>query len=386
MKITYICPTNCVRRPIAELAILLSKKGHEVSVAYPYSKECPTDHWAPNKKILDYKNVKNVHISSYYLSSLPYNFVKPMSMLRHVREIFKADVVHLWEYWYPICMFIIFYALVTGQRKKLIMTTDGLVGYSYVPKDPWWAVPVFKVYTKTIGQILFRIPGKLTTYGNAMLSHAKKAGMPMKKLMVQGTGIHLDKFQHVSEEKVNDLREEFSVESDEKVLLFVGMLTERKGVKTVIEVGIRLLDTGKKIKVLLVGSTDDKLFYKKLVPKKYSKKIVFVGGRTDIPVWMNLADVLLLPSEGEGLPGVVMEAMASGTACVATNEGCTPDLIDSGTNGFLVEHADVASYTDAVKQVLDDSKKFGDAAYEKIKNFGWEKVAKEYLEIYNKEV
>ena len=208
----------------------------------------------------------------------------------------------------------------------------------------------------------------------------------MKKLMVQGTGIHLDKFQHVSEEKVNDLREEFSVESDEKVLLFVGMLTERKGVKTGIEVGIRLLDTGKKIKVLLVGSTDDKLFYKKLVPKKYSKKIVFVGGRTDIPVWMNLADVLLLPSEGEGLPGVVMEAMASGTACVAANEGCTPDLIDSGTNGFLVEHADVASYTDAVKQVLDDSKKFGDAAYEKIKNFGWEKVAKEYLEIYNKEV
>ena len=386
MKISYICPTNCVRRPIAEMSVMLSEQGHEILVAYPFSEDCSTKNWAPNAKIEGNSSVQVEYIASWYISSLRYNITKPFAMLRSMRRIFAADIVHLWEYWYPLSVFVILYALFTGQRKKLIMTTDGLVGYSYVPKDPWWLVPAFRLYTKTFGQILFRIPGQLTTYGKAMLPYAKRAGMPLKNLSVLGTGIHLDTFQTVSSESVEALRREFSVKEDEKVLLFVGMLSERKGVKTVVEVGRRLLDSGEHVKVLIVGNSFPEEPYAKLVPKKYKEKIIFAGSRRDIPVWMNMADCLLLPSEGEGLPGVVMEAMAAGTACVVTNEGCTPDLIDSGKSGFLVAFGDVDSYEAAVRQILADSQNFGDAAFEKISTFDWKKVTVKYLEYYQNNV
>ena len=249
----------------------------------------------------------------------------------------------MWEYWYPINVVILFYALITGQRKKLIMTTDGFVGYSYKPKEPRWLVPAFKLYTRILGWFLFRIPGSLTTYGKAMLPFAKEARVPLKKLSVLGTGIHLDRFQNVSSKKVDQLRLEFDLEPGEQILLYLGMLSERKGIRIIIEVGQRLLSSGWKGKIIIVGDAADEDF-PSLVTTEFKDKIIFPGGRSDVPEFMSLADCLLIPSEGEGLPGVVMEAMAAGTACVATNEGCTPDLIDSGINGFLVEFGDVDRY------------------------------------------
>jgi glycosyltransferase involved in cell wall biosynthesis len=386
MKISYVCPTNCVRRPIAELSILLAEKDHEVSVYFPYSASCSTTHWIANQKIEAKQQIKKGKISGYYFSSLRYNLPKPYSMLKAARDIFKSDVVHLWEYWYPLSVFVILYAYFTGQSKKLTLTTDGFVGYSYKPKKPWWLVPVFKTYTKTIGWFLFRMPGKLTTYGSEMLPFAREAGVPMNRLIVQGTGIHLDKFSNIPRKDVVRLRDEFSVKENEKVMVYVGMVTERKGILTIINVATQLLEKGIHLRVFLVGDLYGEDSFVSEVPEKYQKQITFTGGRQDVPLWMNLADVLLLPSDGEGLPGVVMEAMAASTACVATNEGCTPDLIDNAVNGFLVEFGDVEGYAEAVNRVLCDTKKYGEAAFLKIQKFGWEKVAGEYLELYNKEL
>ena len=394
MKISYVCPTNCVRRPIAERAIMLSTKEygfHDIKVVYPFSEKCDTSNWVPNQRIendkenAEKKKVKCLPIRSYYFSSLRYNLPRLFSMLKGVREAFKADIVHLWEYWYPLSVFVIFYAFFTGQRKKLIMTTDGFVGYSYKPKDPFWLVPAFKIYTKTLGWLLFRMPGTLTTYGKSMFPYAKKAGVPMKKLLVQGTGVWGRKFYPEKEtDKVKALRKEWKISKEDQVVLFVGMLSERKGIKTVIEVGKQILSGNDDVKVLIVGDAhaEERGLYESMVPTKLKQKIIFTGGQNDIPPFMQLADVLLLPSEGEGRPGVVMEAMAAGTAAVATNEGCTPDLIDLGKNGFLVRFGDIQGYVGAVKRVLQDPRKFGKAAREKSREFDWDVQIKKDLEIY----
>lgn len=384
MEITYICPTNCVRRPITELSSLLAEEGYGVKVAFPFSKNCPTEGWAPNKKLNETDNVKSILIPAYYLSSLRYNVPKPFGLFKKLKEIFESDIIHMWEYWYPINVIIMFYAVLTRQRKKLIMTTDGFVGYSYKPTNPRWLVPAFKLYTKSIGQILFWIPSSITTYGKAMLPYAKKAGVNLNKISVLGTGIHLDKFQKVKDKEVVALRKEFTIKSDQQVLLFLGMLSERKGISVVIEVGQRLLESGWNGKVLIVGDAHGEEDFQSLVKLEFKDEILFPGGRSDVPAFMKLADCLLLPSEGEGLPGVVMEAMASGTACVATNEGCTPDLIDSGKNGFLVEFGDIIGYGNAVRKILVDPEKYGGAAFEKINNFSWGIVSNKYLKFYQK--
>ena len=385
MKICYFNPTNNIRRPIAELANILAQEGHKITIVYPFSKTCPTKNWVANEAIKN-GSIKAIAVKSWYFAPLRYSFPNFFQLFKIIRKVFKNnDKIHIWEYYYPLSVFPLIYTVFNKKkRKKTILTTDGFVGYSYRPKEPAWLVPAFKLYTQLFARFLFKIPGTLTTYGQAMLPFARKAGVPMKKLKVISTGIHLDKFKKIDWNKIKQLKREFQIKTGEKVILFVGMLTERKGVDKVIQVSQNLLKEGFKVKTVLVGDAHGKNVYRKLVLSEYKEKIIFTGGRKDIPEHMKLADVLLLPSEGEGLPGVVMEAMASGLPVVATKEGCTPDLIEDGKEGFLVRLN--GNYYNKVKALLKNKKlrmMMSNKAIKKINNFNWKIVLRKYEKLYS---
>ncbi len=384
MNICYINPTNNIRRPIAELSKVLSSQGHKITIMYPSSKDCPTANWVANEAVNN-PNIKAIPVKSWYFAPLRYSFPNLLDLFKATKKIFREnDRIHIWEYYYPISVFPVLSTLFNRKkRKKIILTTDGYVGYSYTPKDPWWLVPAFKVYTQLFARFLFKIPPKLTTYGRPMLRHAKKAGVPMKRLKIQSTGIHLNKFEKVTQTEISHLRKEFSIEKEEKVLLYVGMLTDRKGIDKVIRIGQKLLDDGLNVRTILVGDAHGKNIWKKLIKPKYKSNIIFTGGRKDIPQLMRFADLLILPSEGEGLPGVVMEAMASKLAVVASREGCTPDLISNGKEGFLVPiNGDYYGAVHALFASDDLRKKFTEAAYKKISKLDWKDVAEKYFTFY----
>lgn len=383
MKICYINPTNNIRRPIAELATMLREQRHSVSVMYPISKGCPTENWIANQAINN-TAIKGITIPSWYFSPLRYSFPNPVALLQQIRAIFhQHDIIHIWEYYYPLSIGCLLYAAFSRERRqKTILTTDGFVGYSYQPKKPWWLSPMFRISTQLFARFLFRIPRAITTYGKSMLPYAAQVGIPEDKIKVIPTGIHPERFQKVSPEKVESLKREFSIRQ-EKVILFVGMLTERKGVDKVICVSQQLLEEGINIKTIIIGDAHGENRYPEIVKNRWKEKIIFAGGRKDIPELMHLADVLLLPSEGEGLPGVVMEAMAAGLPVVATKEGCTPDLITTGKEGFLVEGG--GEYLSAVRNILQDEKHhqaLAAQAQQKIKLFSWKKVFPRYLALY----
>lgn len=379
MKICYINPTNNIRRPIAELANILAEEGHNITIIYPESKKCPTKNWVANEAVKNQK-INLVPIKSYYFSPLRYNFPNLLQLFKETKKVFsEGDKVHVWEYYYPLSLVSLLHASFNKERKeKTILTTDGFVGYSYKPRGLTW---LFKIYTQLFARFLFKVPKTITTYGKAMLPYAKKAGMPMEKLKIIPTGIHLERFQKADIHKVEELKKEFRIK-DEKVILFVGMLTERKRVDKVIKVSEQLLNEGYNIKTLIVGDAHGKNKFEELVKEKYKEKIIFAGGRKEIAELMKIADVLLLPSEGEGLPGVVMEAMACGLPVVATKEGCTPDLIEDGKEGFLVGDGD---YFTKIKELLKDEelrKRFAQKGLKKIQQFDWKIIEKEYEKLY----
>jgi glycosyltransferase involved in cell wall biosynthesis len=381
MNICYINPTNNIRRPIAELAKILAKEGHKVKVLYPYNKQCPTKNWVAND-IVNKDFIKGIPIKSLYFSPLRYNIPNFFQLFKEIKKIYRRnDCVHIWEYYYPLSVFPLIYSFFNKKnRSKTILTTDGFVGYSYKPKNPWWLVPAFKIYTTFFASFLFRIPRIMTTYGVSMLPSAKKAGVPMRKLKVIPTGIHLDRFEKVNVTKFKELKEEFNI-TDEKVILFVGMLTERKHPEIVIKISQELLSEGYNIKTILVGDAHGNNPYPKLIKPENKDKIIFAGGRKEIPEFLKLADMLLLPSEGEGLPGVVMEAMAAGLPVVATKEGCTPDLIGGEKEGFLVDNG----YYQKVELLLKNKDQLTGIcknSKEKIKRFSWNTISKKYMSLY----
>ncbi len=100
-------------------------------------------------------------------------------------------------------------------------------------------------------------------------------------------------------------------------------------------------------------------------------------------------DVLLLPSLFEGMPLVMLEAMAAGMAVITTHNNGMRDVIQSGENGLLIPRRDIDALVEAVRQLVDSPElrhRLGQAAYETIRaQHRWIHVASQ-LEQYLQEV
>jgi glycosyltransferase involved in cell wall biosynthesis len=83
-------------------------------------------------------------------------------------------------------------------------------------------------------------------------------------------------------------------------------------------------------------------------------RVVFAGYRDDVPALLAGCDVFCLPSSVEGLPLVVLEAMAQGRPVVATAVGGTPELVVDGETGFLVPAGEADALAKALARVLGD--------------------------------
>ena len=114
---------------------------------------------------------------------------------------------------------------------------------------------------------------------------------------------------------------------------------------------------------------------------------MFTGLRDDIPEIMSRSDIFVLPSHSEGLSNALMEAMASGCACVASEVGGNQFLVQNGVSGFLFPPGDHEALRAHVQRLLDDPAKrqqLGAAARERMeKLFDWTVVGKQYQSLFD---
>ena len=83
-------------------------------------------------------------------------------------------------------------------------------------------------------------------------------------------------------------------------------------------------------------------------------QVLFAGPRSDVPALMRLFDVFALPSLREGLPLVLLEAMAASVPIVATSVGGNPEIVRHGATGLLVPPCDPAALAAALDRVLSN--------------------------------
>lgn len=101
-----------------------------------------------------------------------------------------------------------------------------------------------------------------------------------------------------------------------------------------------------------------------------SGRVVFAGYRDDVPALMAGCDVFCLPSSAEGLPLVVLEAMAAGKPVVATAVGGVPELVIHGETGLLVTAGDVDALRRALADLLADperARRLGETGRERVR-------------------
>ena len=172
-----------------------------------------------------------------------------------------------------------------------------------------------------------------------------------------------------------------------KLVLFFGRLHPTKAPHILAEVAKEIVNERKDISFAFVGPDEGEMDKVKNIVKG-EKNIHVLGairGKKNIAEMYQAADVYALPSYREGLPLTIFEAMASGLPIVATPCNGVPYEVKDGENGFLVEFGNKKLLKEKILEVLDNpklAKKFSKTNKEKAKNFTWDQIAKETLELY----
>jgi glycosyltransferase involved in cell wall biosynthesis len=117
-----------------------------------------------------------------------------------------------------------------------------------------------------------------------------------------------------------------------------------------------------------------------------SNTIRFRGTTDDVPAFFSTLDQFWLTSDWEGTPNVVLEAMAAGLPVIATRVGGTPELVEDGHTGFLVDAADSEGVCNAANSLASDPRRallMGQGAREAaLERFSLERMADDTAQIY----
>jgi glycosyltransferase involved in cell wall biosynthesis len=116
--------------------------------------------------------------------------------------------------------------------------------------------------------------------------------------------------------------------------------------------------------------------------------VEFAGLQSDILAQLHRGTLAVLPSRFEGMPNALLEAMACGSACVATRVSGSEDIIQHGVNGLLVESEDYQGMAQALFTLLRNpalAQKYGHVARTTIeKHFSLEHITDMYVELYQR--
>ena len=141
-------------------------------------------------------------------------------------------------------------------------------------------------------------------------------------------------------------------------LVCVGRLCEQKGQLLLVEAAHRLADRGVDFELVLAGDGEMRADIEALIARYHLQAKVrilgWISGR-QVRDEILAARALVLPSFAEGLPVVIMEAMALGRPVISTYVAGIPELVRPGKDGWLVPAGDVIALADAMQACLDAS-------------------------------
>jgi glycosyltransferase involved in cell wall biosynthesis len=140
-------------------------------------------------------------------------------------------------------------------------------------------------------------------------------------------------------------------------LLFLGRLAAIKGVPVLFEALAKVRGSEAPLRLVLIGDGPERATLVEMAARLgISDQVHFAGykSQADVAAALQAADVLVLPSFAEGLPVVLMEAMAARLPVIATQIAGVPELVRPGVNGWLVPPGDVDDLADAIREATSD--------------------------------
>jgi glycosyltransferase involved in cell wall biosynthesis len=221
-------------------------------------------------------------------------------------------------------------------------------------------------------------------------STARRLRFPAARTELLYNPIDVNEFQPTEGRARAELLRELGLPADCVLLLNVGRVSPQKGLLYAIRALPSIRRRYPAAQLLSVGPTADTHWHARLKAEAQSlgvaEHVHIAGPRRDVPDLLRACDLFVFPSLYEGLGIALIEAMAMGCACVATNVGPIPELIQPGRDGWLIPPHDAEALAEAVCTLLADPERraaLGRAASNSaLTRFQPQRAAERLAEIY----
>ena len=215
-----------------------------------------------------------------------------------------------------------------------LLTTHSKADAFYIigrPKFSVWAI----LYAKE--KLFASCDNYIATTHEIKESFIKDAHINPDKISVIPHGIDIKKYPFVSYEDRCIAKQQVGLDSVIPNLLFCARVAPNKGILIALEVWKQIYEHYPDSKFYIVGGGDNTLLDEaRRVSEQCNNSIIVVGEVDDVTPYHRLSDVYIFPSEHEGLPTSLLEAMSSGLATVCSDIGGNNDLIFDDVTGLVM--------------------------------------------------
>jgi glycosyltransferase involved in cell wall biosynthesis len=209
--------------------------------------------------------------------------------------------------------------------------------------DKFWSGVAFRVLPHHVLTTSRRIAERL----------AGELRLPPARVTCLATGIDLQRFRPGEK---GSLRADLGVDADTALVGMISVLRSWKGHATFLEAASRLLGNRRDLHFIIAGDGPGRAeLTQKIAQEPWRGRVTLLGHRGDVENVLRALDVLILPSYAhEGIPQIILQAQASGTAVVATRIGGIPEVVEDGVTGLLIEPNDAPALAGKIALLLDD--------------------------------
>lgn len=331
------------------------------------------------------EHAKQIEDEGFHLIQLPFlrGSVNPLREAMGVMGLVKLygliqpDIVH------HIALKPILYGSYAARLSRVPSVVNTFAGLGYVFTETSWKARLLRAGVSRALRYVLALPNARTIF----LNRGDRDALLREKIidseqvvMIRSAGVDLQAFSPVPEE------------TGLPIVLFAGRMLRHKGVCEFVEAARLLRRQGIKARCVLVGRTDAdnpaSLTDEQIAAWRDEGVIEWWGHRNDMQHVLQSAHVIVLPSYGEGLPQILLEAGACTRAVVATAIPGCQEVVNDGENGILIPVRDPEALARAIDTLVQNPslrQQMGLRGRQIVeKEFSIERVGKETISVYKK--
>jgi glycosyltransferase involved in cell wall biosynthesis len=209
-----------------------------------------------------------------------------------------------------------------------------------------------------------------------------RLGLPEDRFVVIPNGIDVERFAAATPTDLARL----GLPAGRRAVTYVGRLEPQKGVAELVEHAPSWLERLPGHDLLMVGAGPMETPLRALAGRLgVSSRIHFTGWRPDVAEILRASDLFVLPSRWEGMPNVILEAMAAGRAVVSTDVEGVRELLGDAAAEQVVPRGDYGSLATRISTLAADAgalSRLGATNQRRAPEFAWDKMVRAYEKLF----